>query len=88
MYSTSTLDRATIVCFLLFQVIRLPLKNVQYPVVDHLSEGEHAQSTSVKPSTLRCPFDLYNIPKPGCLFKYRIMRVTASQCEIRGAFKN
>jgi hypothetical protein len=49
----SALDRATTVCFLLFQVTRLLLKNVQYLVVNRLFEGEFAQSASVKPSTLK-----------------------------------
>lgn len=35
MYSTSALDHATTICFLLFEVTRLPLKNVQYLIVDH-----------------------------------------------------
>ena len=40
MYFASTLDCTIIVYFLLLQVTRLLPKNVQYDVVDHLSEGE------------------------------------------------
>jgi hypothetical protein len=50
LYSALALDRATFVCLLLFQVTRLPPKNIQYLVVDRLSNEEPAQSASVKPS--------------------------------------
>lgn len=53
LYSASMLDLATIVCFLLFQVIKFPPRNVQYPIVDYLSEGDPAQSTSINASTCR-----------------------------------
>ena len=53
LYSASIIDLATIVCFLLFQVIKFPPRKVQYPIVDFLSEGDAAQSTSIKASTCR-----------------------------------
>ena len=47
LYSASALDLATIVCFLLLQVIRFPPRKVQYQVVDFLSDGGLAQSALV-----------------------------------------
>ena len=41
-YSASALDLATTSCFLLFQDIKLPLMNTQYPDVERLSVGELA----------------------------------------------
>ena len=55
--------------YCLFQVIRLPPKNVKYPVVIFLFEGEPTQFGLVNLSTRRCPFDLYNIPRLGAFFK-------------------
>ena len=46
-YSASALDLATTTCFLLFQDIKLPPMNTQYPVVKRLSMGESAQSASL-----------------------------------------
>ena len=46
-YSALALDLATTSCFLLFQDIKLPSMNTQYPNVEHLSVGEHAQSESL-----------------------------------------
>ncbi|BAU03137.1 hypothetical protein VIGAN_UM017800, partial [Vigna angularis var. angularis] len=46
LYSASALDLATTLCFLLFQDIRLPPIETQYPEVDLLSEGEPTQSAS------------------------------------------
>ena len=46
-YSISALDLATTSSFLLFQDIKLPPINTQYPDVEHLSVGEPAQSTSL-----------------------------------------
>ena len=43
-YSTSILDPAN---FLLFQDIKLPPMNTQYPDVERLSVGEPAQSSSL-----------------------------------------
>jgi hypothetical protein len=63
------LDWTTTICFLLFHATRFPLKNVQYLVVDLLSEGDHTQSASVKPSTWRCPFFIYNILRPGAFLQ-------------------
>ena len=47
LFSAFALDLATIVYFLLFQVIKFPPKKVQYPVVDFLYEGDLAQSASI-----------------------------------------
>ena len=41
-YSASALDLATTSCFLLFQDIKLPPMNTQYPDVERLSVGELA----------------------------------------------
>ena len=46
-YPASTLDLATTSCFLLFQDIKLPPMNTQYPDVEHLSMGEPAQFASL-----------------------------------------
>ena len=46
-YLASALDLATTSCFLLFQDIKLPPMNTQYPNVERLLVGEHAQSTSL-----------------------------------------
>jgi len=46
LYYASTLDLATTLCFLLFQEIKLPPMETQYPNVDLLSEGDPTQSTS------------------------------------------
>ncbi|MFY0353897.1 hypothetical protein ACOMH0_19380, partial [Bacillus sp. YIM B13601] len=46
-YSASALERATTLCFLLFQVTRLPPTNVQKPVMDLRSREFPAQSASV-----------------------------------------
>jgi len=46
LYSASALDLATTLCFLLFQEIKLPPMETQYPDVDPLSEGDPAQSAS------------------------------------------
>ena len=46
-YLASTLDRATISCFLLFQDIKLPPINTQYLKVERLFVGESAQSASL-----------------------------------------
>ena len=51
LYLASALDLATIVCFLLFQVIKFPCRKVQYPVIDFLFDGDPAQLVSVKAST-------------------------------------
>lgn len=68
LYSAFVLDQSTTICFLLFHVTKLPHKKIQYPVRDLLYEGEPAQSELEKPSTLRCPFGLYNNPRLGtCL---------------------
>ena len=47
LYSASALDLATTCCFLLFQDIKLPPIETQYPEVDLLSDGDPAQSASV-----------------------------------------
>ncbi|KAM1987066.1 hypothetical protein ACFX15_034379 [Malus domestica] len=44
LYLASTLDQAITVCFLLFQVTRFPLTNVQKPVEDFRSRAFPAQS--------------------------------------------
>ena len=41
-YLASALDLATTSCFLLFQDIKLPQMNTQYPDVERLSVGEPA----------------------------------------------
>jgi len=46
LYSASALDLA-ITCFLLFQDIKLPPIETQYPEVDLLSDGDPAQFASV-----------------------------------------
>ena len=46
-YSVSTLNLATTSCFLLFQDIKLPPMNTQYPDVERLFVGELVQSTSL-----------------------------------------
>ena len=40
LYSASALDLATIVCFLLFQVIGFPPRKVQYLVVNFLFDAD------------------------------------------------
>jgi len=46
LYSASTLDLAITLFFLLFQDIKFPPINTQYPDVDHLSLGDPTQSAS------------------------------------------
>ena len=46
-YLASALDLATTSCFLLFQDIKLPQMNTQYPDVERLSVGEPVQSVSL-----------------------------------------
>ena len=46
-YLASALDLATTSCFLLFQDIKLPPMNTQYPHVERLAVGESAQSVSL-----------------------------------------
>ena len=46
LYSAFALDLATTLCFLLFQEIKLPPMETQYPDVDLLSEADLAQSAS------------------------------------------
>jgi len=55
LYSTSTPDQATTLYFLLFQDIRFPPRNTQYHMVDLLSMGQQAQSTSQYLKTLVFP---------------------------------
>lgn len=42
-------------------------------------QGDSCQSASVKPSTLRRPFSLNNMPHPGVLFRYQTIQIQASQ---------
>ena len=46
-YSASALELATTSCFLLFQDIKLPPMNTQYPDVERLFVGEPAESASL-----------------------------------------
>ena len=46
-YLASVLDLAITSCFLLFQDIKLPPMNTQYPNLERLSVGEPAQSASL-----------------------------------------
>jgi len=46
LYSASTLDLTTTLCFLLFHEIKLPPMETQYLDVDLLSEGDPAESAS------------------------------------------
>ena len=46
-YSALAIDLATTSCFLLFQDIKLPPINIQYPDIEHLSIGEPAQFASL-----------------------------------------
>jgi hypothetical protein len=86
LYSTSALDLATTLCFLLFHVTGFAPQKAQYPMVNLLFEGDPAQSASVKTSTLRWPFFLNNMPRPRAIFKYRTIQIATSQCESLGDF--
>ena len=64
-YSASALDLATTSCFLLFQDIKLPLMNTQYPDVESLYVGEPtpvcitiANNLSLTPVLIQHPLTL------------------------------
>ena len=62
LYSTPTLDFATTLCFLLFQEIKLPPMEKQYPKVDLLSKEDPAQSTYENQTTSVWLLEPYNKP--------------------------
>ena len=51
LYSTLAVDLATTCCFLLFEDIKLPSIETQYPEVDLLFDGDPAQSASIEHTT-------------------------------------
>ena len=53
LYSAFVLDLSTKICFLLFQVIKFPLRKVQYIVVDFLANSDPMQLALVKAYTCR-----------------------------------
>lgn len=72
LYSASALEWKTTLWFLLFQVIELPLRTEHYHVLDLLSEGNPAQSKSVKGSTGKWPLVQYKIQHSGWALRYLI----------------
>lgn len=82
LYSTSVPCQATLY-FLLFQDIRFPPRNTQYPMVDRLSMGQQAQSTSQYLRTLVFRQFSYNNPFHGLPSTYIRMQSTAFQKSMR-----
>ena len=82
------LDRATTLCFLLFQETIFPPKDAPYPVVDCLSMGQPTQSASLYPQIWVFPLSLYNNPCLGVFFMYLRMRITVFQWSMWGSYIN
>ena len=84
----SALDRATTLCFLLFQETIFPAKDAQCPVVDCMSMGQPTQSASLYLQIRVFPLSLYNNPCPGVFLMYLRMRITVFQWSMWGSYIN
>ena len=62
LYSASALEHATTYSFFLFQDTTLPLTNMQYPMVERLSNAFPAQSESVYPIIFVCLLCVITMP--------------------------
>ena len=69
LYSALVLDRATTLCFLLFQEIMFPLMKTQYLVVECLSIRGPTQSTSEYQKVWVFPLSSYKKPCFGAFFE-------------------
>ena len=79
MYSDSEVDRATVGCFLLVQLVAPPDITNTFPEVDRRSSESKAQSASEEPST-STPVSWYCRRSLAVPFKYRKTRLTPVKC--------